>query len=158
MAYWPGEDYLKEEEGEEQYEERKRKRSAKVAAYISSPDFEPGLVRTIATCQTRWAFDRLINPKSGDDSTKIKGIRRALTAFLDGYRSALNCTDIFANFLIERLRRPSFRRVGVFATMCRSAIYLAERNRPFCSNVLGALRGETSCSEMTKASTLTLAV
>ena len=125
-TYWPGEDLLKEEEQGE-YEERKKRKSQKVYDYISSVNFEPELVRAISTCRTRWAFARMINPKSANLEDNPKGITRALWSILEGYNSIFRLTDIFANFLIDKTADPSLLRIGVLATICRGTLYLAEK-------------------------------
>ena len=122
MAFWPG-DQINAEEDQAQYKERKKKRAEKVLAFISSENFVPGLVYAVATCKPRWTFARNINPRQHEEGKKIRGITHALSTILQDYRAVFNCTDICSNYVVDRLPRAGFHRLGVVAAIFRSLSY-----------------------------------
>ena len=116
------------EEQDEDYVEKRKRRSQKVFDYISSPDCDPTLVRVLSTCQARWAFDRNINPKSGDGNNKIDGMFLDLSMILRDYRQVISGEDVCANFIIGRLPSSNVGRLEFSAAMLLGVLYLAEKN------------------------------
>ena len=57
IPFWPG-DQICVDEQDEDYKEKRKKRSEKVTDFISSSDFDPMLVRIVSTCRPRWHFAR----------------------------------------------------------------------------------------------------
>ena len=146
MAFWPGDEVRPEEDAAE-YEARKKKRSEKVISFISSDTFAPLLVRSVATCKPRWTFARNINPRSPDSKKTRVGAPNALSTIIADYRNVFNCTDISANYVVDKLADAAFHRMSVCAAIFRSLLYLAGKNKPFTADVWKALRGETQCGD-----------
>ena len=85
-----------------------------------------------------------VNPKKLEDTTQTRGIIKALATALSGYRMILTGEDICSNFTIGRLPCPGTRRLGVFPTIMRELLYLADRNMPFSNGAHDVLMGKGS--------------
>ena len=149
-AFWPG-GQIGSEEDHAAYKERKQQRDSDVLTFIPPDGFVHGLAKAVATCKPRWAFARNINPKTSGPTRKIRCVSDALSTILTDYRGVINSTDICPNYLVDRLRNPGLHRMGVFAAMCRIFLYLADKNKPFCTPAWGVIRGRGTCKDMIHA-------
>ena len=150
LAHWPGDDIVQEEDQCE-YKERRKKRAQKVVDYVSDADFVPGLALSVCTTNPRWTFARKINRKVDEPSPRRNiGILDALRTIIEDYRNIISGNDIAANFVINRLPSSTSTRMLVFSTIMRGLLYLAEKNRPFCTETWGFLRGEGNVSDLLK--------
>ena len=141
LKFWPGDEVVVEEDQQE-YKGKRRARFQKVLDFISSPEYVPMLASTVATAQARWMFSRNTQWGKGGNPDKAKGVAFALDTLLVDYGNLLQCGDIATNYIIESMSEPSISRLSIWNCIARSALYLEEKNRPFCSDFWKVIRGK----------------
>ena len=156
IQFWPGDDVEKNLLESTEYQNLSSSRMKSVQEFLHSPLFTSSVLKGAISSIPRWRFIRetqagipsesdRTEEDSGSESEEefqyvsvsrnLRGVARGQRGMLEDSRRVFKGEDSLAEFFIRRVENSSVARLEVARSIFASALYMADKNLPYCSSI-----------------------